>query len=165
MHFDRVGRGRAARVALAVLVLGLTAVPAFASNKGSKSESATAAWLADGSSFACDGQKPTYPGEGSISKDNEISGDLYVWILSSSAVDPESITWWARTGSDDAQWYGDLDWTNQSCGQYKLMAVDLGANSDYEDDGGYMNYYLLSGSWSFKFDYAGKNYSADSARF
>lgn len=170
------------RVLAASLLLALAALPAFAGTKGSKSESATAAWLVvgDTTDFTCqDGNRPVYVNGDAVSKRNDLStGKVRVWVSSADLFVVENMTWEAVTGNSPSVYTGDLDATGESCGNFVLMELDdhsldgdLDGRSNDNDAGGEVGgdglliQDRLSGSWSFKFSAYGKNWSADSARF
>lgn len=150
-------------VVLVACLLMATPSVALAAKSGSKSESATAAWLVDGTGglpITCTpgGDAPANLLDSVI--DNEYT---YVWIKSTSSVIEGNIQWQSFDKGRLVQ-DGDLDPTGYSCGQFNLMAFDA-----YDvfgpEDLTLSNDLMGTGSITFKFSYLGKNFSSDTATF
>lgn len=147
------------KLVTAVLVGLLVISPnyAFAGKSGSKSESASAAWLVNGINGSCNnGTSPSNLTDNYVDNDN-----AYVWIKSSASVNSEYI-YWTSTDKGRVVNSGDLDYTGVSCGQFLLMAFDV--NNDEDLSYWYSNSVGGYGSITFKFDYSGKSFSADTAQ-
>ena len=146
--------------ALLVGLLVISSNYAFAGKTGSKSESASAAWLVEGINSSCNnGTSPSNLTDNYVDNDN-----AFVWIKSSASVDSEYINW---TSTDKGRYVnsGDLDYTGVSCGQFLLMAFDVGSNDDLYYDGYYYSNSVDGyGSITFKFDYNGKSFTSDTAQ-
>lgn len=143
----------------------LMAIPnvALAAKSGSKSESASAAWLVDGTGVvntACTpgGDAPANLSDSVI--DNEFT---YVWIKSSSSVNVGNIQWRSFDKGKIVQ-DGDLDSTGYTCGLFELMAIDA---YDVNGDESLIlsNDLMGTGSITFKFSYEGKAFTSDTATF
>lgn len=163
-HIDRRTMKRKSKLVVLVACL-LMATPsvALAAKSGSKSESASAAWLVDGTG----GFNTTCtPGGDAPAKllDSVIDNEwTYVWIKSSSSVNVGSIQWQSFDKGRLVQ-DGDLDPTGHSCGQFELMAIDAYDVFGPEDLTS-SNDLMGTGSITFKFSYLGKNFSSDTATF
>ena len=147
---------RKSKVVIAVLVsfLAISQNVAYAAKSGSKSESASAAWLVNGLNTGCNGTSPTNLTDNYVDNDS-----AYVWIKSSASVNVENI-WWYSYDKGNAISYGDLDYTGYYCGQFVLMAFDV-----YADEALILSNPLSGvGSITFKFDYNGKSFTADTAQ-
>lgn len=142
-------------IAALIMTCLLFAIPnfAYAAKSGSKSESASAAWVVEGINGNCYGSSPENLTDSKVNNDN-----AYVWIKSSASIDAEYINW---TSYDKGRIIegGDLDWTGLFCGQFLLMAFDVNNDEDLD----YSNYLGGIGSITFKFNYSGKSFTSDSA--
>jgi len=143
------------RIIVAVLasLLLFSSSSAFAAKSGSKSESASAAWLVNGSAYSCNsGTSPSNLTDSKVDNNN-----AYVWIKSSSNVVEENITWtsYDKGGQLDN---GDLDYV-ASCGQFRLMAFDVNEDEDLTVSNNLTGF----GSVTFKFRYDSKNFTSDTA--
>lgn len=151
---------------LAVLITCLlVATPsvAFAAKSGSKSESASAAWLVDGTGGLITNCTPGGDAPANLSDsviDNEYT---YVWIKSSASVNVGGIEWQSFDKGKLLQ-SGDLDPTIYYCGQFRLMAIDAYDVNGYEDLTT-SNDLMGTGSITFKFSYGGKAFTSDTATF